>query len=246
MKVSYRVFWLPKAGLSSEEYEDAFAPEQTPDTDFKEFRCAVSDGATETSFSGLWAKILCQAYNDKNFDLAGLQAQWLEQVSGQDLPWYAEQKLESGAYASIAGLSLHEEPKSLSWSARTLGDSCIFHLREGKILRALPLDNWESFDYTPVLISTRQIANQGILSKQEHELGTCIKGDIFYLMTDAISKWLLRRQSESGDAISLLESVQNSQQFQQLVEEQRQARDDKGRAMMPNDDVTWTRVSLAP
>jgi hypothetical protein len=246
MKLSYRVFWLPKAGLSIEEYEDAFAPEQAPETDLQEFRCAVSDGATETSFSGLWARILCKAYNDKNFDLTRLQAEWLKEVSGKELPWYAEQKLESGAFASIVGFCLQEEQDGLCWSVRALGDSCLFHLREEKILKAVPIDNWEAFDYTPVLISTKQVANEGILSKQEHELGTCNKGDLFYLMTDAISKWFLRRNSEHGDAVSLLEAVQNSEQFQHLVDTQRHERDDKGRPMMPNDDVTWTRVSLAP
>lgn len=244
MRLSYRVFWLPKAGLSTEEYEDAFAPEKSPETDLKEFRCAVSDGATETSFSGLWARMLCQAYNEKNFDLTRIQAEWLKQVSTKELPWYAEQKLESGAFATILGLSLHEEQDKLSWSVRALGDSCLFHLRDGKMLKALPLDSWEAFDYTPILISSKQAANQGILSKQEHELGTCLKGDLFYLMTDAISKWFLRRNTEHGDAIDMMETIQTDEQFKHLVDEQRNLRDDKGRPMMPNDDVTWTRVGL--
>lgn len=244
MKLSYRVFWLPKSGLSTDEYEDAFAPSEAADTDVNEFRCAVSDGATETSFSGLWAKLLCQAYVEQNFDLIALQDKWLKSVSGKDLPWYAEEKLESGAFATIVGLDIREDKKGLSWSARALGDSCLFHIRDGKILQALPLKNWQDFDYTPILISTRQASNKGVLEKQDHEIGSCKMGDTFYLMTDAISKWLLRRTSDMGDAISLLEAIETCEQFEQLVNEQRQARDEQGRPMMPNDDVTWTRINL--
>lgn len=244
MKVGYRVFWLPKAGLSTDEYEDAFAPAEAPEAELKEFRCAVSDGATETSFSGIWARILCSAFHADKFNLHDLQAEWLKEVSGKKLPWYAEQKLESGAYATLLTLCLQEAEDEISWSVQALGDSCLFHVREGQVLKALPLDDWEAFDYTPVLISTKQAANEGVLSSQDNEQGTCLKGDIFYLMTDAISKWFLRRNSEQGDSIELLEAIKNQDEFQQLVDEQRHLRDDRGRPLMPNDDVTWTRICL--
>lgn len=247
MKISYRVFWIPKAGLSTEEYEDAFAPEETFErNDLSEFRCAVSDGATETSFSGLWARILCKAYLEKDFDIKDLQKHWLEKVSGKDLPWYAEEKLESGAFATIVGLSIHEEKKGLSWSVRAIGDSCFFHISEGKLVKALPLEKWEEFDFTPVLLSTRQSANKGILGKLEYVMGSCKRGDIFYLMTDAIAKWFLHRQLQKEDAVALLEEIENEQQLKLFVEQARQEKDEQGRHMMHNDDVTWTRVCLVP
>ena len=244
MKLSYRVFWLPKSGSTAEEYEDAYSPETAPDADLDEFRCSVADGATETSFSGLWARILCIAYNDRNFDLAELQAKWLKDVSGKELPWYAEQKLESGAFATILGLDLRDQDKKLKWSARALGDSCLFHLRGSEILTALPLTKWEEFDYTPMLISSRQQSNLGVLEKQEHETGEFKKGDVFYLMTDAISKWFLRREAEHKDAVATLEAISDKDQFQQFCDSERQAKDCEGRVLMPNDDVTWTRVEV--
>lgn len=244
MKLSYRVFWTPKSGSSTEEYEDAFSPETAPDADLDEFRCSVADGATETSFSGLWAKMLCVAYNDRHFDLTELQAKWLQEVGGKELPWYAEQKLESGAFATILGLDLREEKKELKWSARALGDSCLFHIRGNEILTALPLTKWEDFDYTPTLISSRQQSNTGVLEKQEHETGECKRGDIFYLMTDAISKWFLHREAEYKDAVSMMEAIANKEQFEKLVDTERQNKDAEGRVLMPNDDVTWTRVMI--
>ncbi|MBX9689925.1 MAG: protein phosphatase 2C domain-containing protein [Candidatus Obscuribacterales bacterium] len=235
---------MPKAGLSTEEYEDAFAPQEIPEKDLKEFRCAVSDGATETSFSGLWAKILCEAFLENSSDRAALQALWLKEVSGKNLPWYAEEKLEAGAFASFLGLYLKEEKKTISWTANAVGDSCLFLIREKKILLAMPLDRWESFDYTPALISTKETSNAGLEKEEKRESGIARRGDIFYLMTDAISKWLLRREEEHKDAIEQLEKIETAEELKTLVDEQRQSKDEQGRTLMTNDDITWTRIAL--
>ncbi len=259
MKISYRVFWLPKRGSSTEEYEDAFAPgnsdgiaeERKNEIESKNFKCAVADGATETSFSGLWAKLLCKSYIDGELQisdieqLSGLQQKWLAEVSGQQLPWYAEEKLASGAFATIAGLTLSEEKKQCSWSVTALGDSCFFQIREQQLIAASPLSKWEDFNYNPALLSTRQSSNEGILDGQRNENGQCQKGDLIYLMTDAISKWFLHRLSLHNDAISILEGVDDKDAFAAFVDEARNDKDADGHPMMPNDDVTWIRISLS-
>ncbi len=244
MRPSYRVFWLPKSGCSLEEYEDAFAPAEIAQKDLKEFRCAIADGATETSFSGLWAGILCRGFVDKKEELHVLQEEWRAQVSGKDLPWYAEEKLESGAYAAFLSFEIKEEKKSINWTARALGDTCLFHLRDGKILESLPLSSWEDFDYRPLLLSTRDQANKGVLEKLVEKHGTARKGDLFYLMTDAISKWFLRSQSEAENPIAILESLNTIEEFLALVDSKRHEKDDEGRVKMPNDDVSWIRIGL--
>lgn len=294
MKLSYRVFWLPKKGSSAEEYEDSFAPDshqnqnqknqnqesqnqndaktsnESNDSndskeskeskesnnsnysrefkDLKVFRCAVADGATETSFSGQWARLLCTAYVQNTLDLtnlADLQKNWFDEVSGKDLPWYAEEKLASGAFATIVGLSLKEERKAINWSVSALGDSCFFHLRDNKVLQSTPLSKWEDFSYSPALLSTRQESNVGVVETLVETKGQALKGDILYLMTDAVSKWFLHKTAVDGDAIALLEKIADLEEFQTLVDEQRSVKEADGRPMMPNDDVTWTRIRLS-
>lgn len=259
MKICYRVFWLPKHGSSIDEYEDAFAPgaaegmidQNANEFELKSFSCAVADGATETSFSGLWARILCKSYIEgtlaiSNLEkLAELQQKWLTELSGLQLPWYAEEKLASGAFATIAGLTLTEEKKQMNWSLVALGDSCFFQIRDRKIITAAPLSAWEDFNYNPALLSTRAAANEGILDEEKAASGQCAKNDVLYLMTDAISKWFLHREATQGDAISLLEAVNDSSSFAALVDEARSEKDADGRPMMPNDDVTWSRISLS-
>lgn len=242
MQISYRAGWLQKHGCTPEEYEDSFAPKEAAATE-NEFRCAVADGATETSFSGLWASILCQAYVDGVTSLEDLQKQWLEQVSARELPWYAEQKLESGAYAAFVCLCIQEKEGGLTWKAKAIGDSCLFHIRENRLLQSFPLETWLDFSNSPLLMSSRPPNDEALAGVKVLE-GSCLPGDVFLLMSDAISNWFLRRQQNDGDAIFVLEKVITNEDLHELCTKERTKRDEDGRAMMPNDDVTLVRVTI--
>src|SRR6266404_6244133 len=52
MALSWHAFAVPKRGNSTEEYEDAFAANPNAG------RFAIADGASESSFASLWAKLL--------------------------------------------------------------------------------------------------------------------------------------------------------------------------------------------
>ena len=58
MHVFAQPFWAPKQGNEDNEYEDAFWPRKSIEHRATSFHCAVADGATETSYSGIWAKQL--------------------------------------------------------------------------------------------------------------------------------------------------------------------------------------------
>lgn len=246
MLIDSRVFWLQKEGCSPEEYEDAYSLPELSSAETNVFRCAVADGATETSFSGLWAKILVDGYVNGIESLSDMQADWWKQVAGKDLPWYAEQKLEFGAYAAFVGLKIESsevgDSRALKWSATALGDCCLFHVRDGKLLQALPLDRWQQFNNTPLLLSSKADANADVLPKTVNAGGELQSGDIFYLMSDAISNWFLHRHAEKQDATMLLEQVCDQDEFAKIVTEQRSIKDESGRALMPNDDVTVIRA----
>src|SRR5688572_4132402 len=117
MRIRCNAFWLQKAGNTEDEYEDAFAPGTPVEGSFDEFRCAVADGATETSFSGLWAQILADAYVEQRLTrlhaelLAPLSSQWHAAITARTahkpLPWYAVEKLEKGAFSSLMGLCIY-------------------------------------------------------------------------------------------------------------------------------------------
>lgn len=233
MIVSTTCLWSPKAGMGTHEYEDAFAPEAVSNHHCRIFRCAVADGATETSFAGLWAGLLARAYACGSLAIDDLRARWLAEAGGQSLPWYAEEKVRLGAYATLVGLTLSDDGAELRWAAEALGDSCLFHVREGRILQAFPLDDWRLFGNSPALISSCGTAGLHLDSAG----GQFQPGDIFILCSDAISAWILRKQEAGQPAISaMLQAGGTAEQFEEFVASQRSEKDPA--AGMRNDDVT--------
>src|SRR5205809_470835 len=114
MHIVARSVCLPKAGNSIDEYEDACWPIEPLCIDVTDFRCAIADGATETSFADIWARLLTENYRHMNpadlIDiLPGLQHIWLEQVSTKTLPWYAAEKVKDGAFSTLLGLTIVED-----------------------------------------------------------------------------------------------------------------------------------------
>jgi hypothetical protein len=246
MHVVCQTFWLQKDGLQPDEYEDAFAPKDAVDTKPEVFKCAVADGATEASFSRLWAQLLVEGYiNDT--PLPNLQAKWHEQVSGKQLAWYAEEKMASGSFAALVNLTLHADSHgkhSGKFEASAIGDSCLFHIHNDELRYAFPLNNWQQFNDSPLLISSNAENNNGVLEKQHSVKGTWHANDLFYLMTDAISAWFLKRQESNGDGVSFLAKLKTQEAFTQFAGDQRRQKDADGKPLLKNDDVTMMRIAI--
>lgn len=244
MRISYQTAWLQKNGCAPDEYEDSFAPESAPVEPVQQFRCAVADGATETSFSGLWANILCQSYVTGETSLEKMQDQWLSQVSSKNLPWYAEQKLESGAFAALVCLELRQADDRITWFAKAIGDSCLFHLREGKLVSSFPIEDWKDFNNSPLLMASRADRNEEALAGLREVSGVCAPGDQFLLMTDAISNWFLRKVKEGEEIAAEVETFAIQEKLTEICTRERALKLEDGRAAMPNDDVTVALVSV--
>jgi hypothetical protein len=135
MRVVTNTLWLPKKGNTNEEYEDAAFPMESVEVETDSFRCAVADGATETSFSALWAKLLVEGFVNQTPRNESKQ-KWAEGIATKELPWYAEQKAESGAYAALLGLVLKGGTDGGgTWEAEALGDCCMMLVRLPKNFR---------------------------------------------------------------------------------------------------------------
>lgn len=246
MHISSTTLWLPKKGNSSEEYEDAAAPMDPVELDADLYRCAVADGATETSFSGLWARLLVNGYVEET-DRTLLKHTWNDSVATKKLAWYAEEKAQSGAYAALVGLTLNAPSggkQSGTWLAEALGDSCVIIIRDGKLIETFPMQHSEEFNSSPLLLSSNLNddgrADQVLATKS----GEWQSGDLFYLLSDAIARWTLKREEEHGDAANWLAGLKNSDQMTQFVDLQRSLTDEESRALLRNDDVTLMRIKV--
>src|SRR5262245_2430901 len=191
------VFWMPKAGNALSEYEDAFWPRQVGfGATSPVLRLAVADGATETSFSGLWARLLVSSYGRGRLteEMAGdelrkIRRVWRRAVGHKPLPWYAEEKLRSGAFSSLAGLTISPSGKGSAgagdWQATAIGDSCLFQMRGGDLIRSYPFSQADEFNSRPQLISSLDGADEDFPA---HKVwGSWEASDTFFLMTDALA-----------------------------------------------------------
>src|SRR5438093_12608663 len=188
-------FWLPKDGSTEAEYEDVFFPRRDRRYQItRRLRFAIADGATEASFSKLWAKLLVKGFVRKRLSvplsleqLKPMQDQWEKIVRAKPLPWYAEQKLSSGAFASLLGLELEKNCSEYRmervWQATAVGDSCLVQVRGDEIIKAFPVTESSSFTNRPNLMASLSVLNGSDTYMVQSEAGTWGFDDTFFLMT---------------------------------------------------------------
>lgn len=242
------LLWLPKVGNAVDEYEDAWAITPEARHSAGRFACAVADGATETSFSGAWARLLAEAYCAGGDQPAALfaalpaaQAAWGATVASIPLPWYAEEKARQGAFAALAGLRLSADAagEGGDWTALASGDSCVFQVRGDELLLAFPLASSAAFTNRPTLLSSDPASNAGCDDLFAVAAGTWRAGDRFYLLTDALACWFLAVTEAGGipwRAVDRVVDLANDEEFVGWIARLRE------RGSLRNDDITLLRV----
>lgn len=189
-----KTFTLPKAGNKQEEYEDA------SDYTLKNAkRLVIADGASQGFESKKWAISLVSSFIEKNpaFEKGEIEDwlktpidEWKGAINWKILPWYAEEKARRGAFSTLLGIDFGNN-SSNRWQAIAVGDSCLFQLREDKVISHFPIESSKDFDSTPDLISTRKDYNSSSLENLKIFSGDCKPNDLFILATDAFSAWFL-------------------------------------------------------
>ena len=251
-----RRFWLPKAGNAPEEYEDASRvvyPQRLGVSGRRTARVAVADGASESAFAREWANSLVDAFVGQPPDMSGLsedrflewlapaQDEWHAVIPWDRIPWHGEAKAKAGAFATLLGLTISAAPggrPSLSWQALAVGDSCLFLIRDDRLLLSFPLEDAAQFDNTPDLVCSNP-DNVGELWKMTRQSeGECVAGDLFILASDALACWLLERKAEGEKPWQTLLSL-DSAKWPAWVEEQRRS------GLMRNDDTTLVIIGVA-
>ncbi len=202
LSLQFRVFRIAKGGHSAAEYEDACAG------DPEHGRFAIADGASESLFAARWAQLLVDGFVQTGPGPVGswswltpLQRRWADSLTPQPLPWYAEIKVELGAFATFLGVTMQPKRsgrRRQAWQAFAIGDSCLFQVRQGRLHQAFPLTRSQDFGNSPWLIGSRRLLQgKELRERQVRAKGTWKKDDRFWLMTDALAQWFLQ-EVEAG------------------------------------------------
>jgi hypothetical protein len=253
-------FWLPKSGNDENEFEDAFFPDNSSDevilqnNQFE--RYVIADGASTAYLSGIWAKTLVEGFGlydgkitDSNFfdlfQIIILDDKWdhwlieymqKREDDGKPLSWYDEMALQTGAASTLLEISFPLEENKLKdkFSALAIGDSCLFQIRDDKLIKTFPLNSSADFDNSPLLISSDPKRNVNIHEKIAYlENQNVITGDLIFLMTDALASWFFKEHEKEGKPWEIIgKMVVDKSSFTDWIEPLRENN------MIRNDDVT--------
>lgn len=199
-------FWLPRDGSPVEHYEDAYFPKRTGTRTTPRLRLAVADGASESMLSGLWAQTLvrswCRSRRPGTADvvasaMSGWDATLVAYRRGREaeqrpIEWFEQPGLERGAHATLLGVELTRPSGGEGrWSAVSLGDSCLFQVRDDELITAFPLADAASFGNTPKLVPSHVRHLGRVVAHLERAEGTWQTDDVLFLTTDALAAWFL-------------------------------------------------------
>ena len=204
MRFESRVFKLAKDVGHPDENQDACQ------ADAEQGIAAIADGVATGIFSRNWARILTEAVvadtpdpNDKEAFgrwLAERRETWSAGIDVAELAWFQKPKLREVAFSTLLWVEIlpldeHDRQPQDPWRLRgfAVGDSCLFHVRDGELLRTFPVENAEELEKDPVVIGSVDLNRDELLEfKSLDEF--CRPGDVLVLCTDAVADWALRRR----------------------------------------------------
>lgn len=240
LKCSFRSITTQKLGNSIDENEDNILEPSKSEIEFDTLvRFAVSDGATESSFSKEWSDLLASAYKDKSFEIDCLtdtlnaaSFSWQSMATAIQLPWYAEQKAENGAFATFLGLTINREENIYNTVA--IGDCTLFQIRNDETIFTFPVTTIEEFGNTPNLFASNKKYQTDLEKTVRYYYGSIQSNDLIVIATDALAAWIFKGKDVIEKPWNQLSNILNQGvgDFEIWLNNQRKANEIK------NDDVT--------
>jgi hypothetical protein len=244
---------VSKDGNDSSEYEDASCIQTVKDEAAIKIYAAVADGATDSSFAGEWAKMLVRAFSkgtiatieDLKSQIEQVSKRWLHVVNRKPMPWYAEERIKQGAFATLCGITLVAPEENVligTYKVMAVGDSCMFQVRKKELIKAVPINNSTEFGNTPLLLSSGTRRNDNIWDHVVWLQGQWQKGDYFLLMTDAIAQWFLQENEKEHRPWEVLFQISEEENYRHaFIDWVSVIRNDK---KIKNDDTTVLIIKL--
>ena len=219
---------------------------------------AVADGSSSDFFSNIYARLLADTFvaEDKKMfaeeRIKEINLTWRNQVQQKlsdagckpgSFPYVRFQKMDPGC-STLIGLHLYESNAELKYRCSGLGDSVLFFIPKGEKVPSLQfssysneqytLDQSVEFGYVPVI--SRSYSTTWIEDIKEVE--RVLQEGVFYLMTDGLAEWILRRDNgEISEKFEILYNIHSQKDFLLYIDDIRS----KG---AHNDDMTLMKVYI--
>lgn len=220
----------PKDGNESGECEDSWRVRE-PAAD-KPLRVAMAGGAPASFLPGRWARMLTTAFEDAGPEVTADAEAFARTVAAAARRWPGEQ--DRGAYAALLVADI--EPDG-AWRAAAVGDTCLFHVRDSRLLRAFPVTEAREPGDVPPFIGSPDTDPVQAAPMVALAQGTAVPGDRLCLCTDALAAWFFREYERGGRPWEVLDAIGESF-FGTWLEDTR----DQGH--IRDDDVTLVSVEF--
>lgn len=217
---------VPKDPSSPEANEDKFAFSE----DGK--RVALSDGASESFDSKLWADLLVRRFvadpKVRPEWVTSTLAEYSAAHDFQSMSWSKQAAFERGSFATLIGVEHFEEHDAIEVLA--VGDSIALLVDDGKLHYGWPFENPERFNERPTLLATVAGHNDFIgvsgfwtLHGKTFNLNG-LSDPRLICMTDALGQWALKEALAGGSGLAELLSINSEEQLSELVVRERSER----------------------
>ena len=219
---------------------------------------AVADGSSSDFFSKIYSRLLAEAFIEdasgmfEEAQIKSINDNWRLLVREKldkagckpgSFPFVRFQKMDPGC-STLIGLKLFDDGGIAKFRCSGLGDSVLFFIPEGASIPTIQfssdsnndfsLDQEVKFGYTPVIsrsYSTQWLENiinlEGVLEK-----------GIFFIMTDGLAEWILRKDNGNiADKFDLLKNIHSQEEFILYVNSIRNSG-------AHNDDMTLVKIHI--
>jgi hypothetical protein len=247
------IFHEPKVGAPEWEWEDCAGHADTDPLTGRPLRLVAVDGATEAYDSIRWVGQLVGSFlgpegpsvrrrDEIDAWFGRMQRRWVDEGPAQFASFFEARKFQdSGSFATFLGCELHEvgraEPR---WYAAALGDTVLFHIRDGHLLAQLPALSARDFGLNPDGVSTQPAQRERMSQRLCFGDGRLRVGDLLFLATDAVAACLIGAVAAGRDCWTELSAVEHPREFRRWVAHRRHSGE------MKNDDVTLLRAEITP
>src|SRR5271165_3112235 len=174
LRFDSRLFTLAKDPEQPMAYQDACC------LDTEHHIAAIADGVSSALFSGPWAAILAETVvaespnpcDAEEFGawLRQQRERWAASIDTSSLAWFQKAKLPAGAFSTLLYARVCEVENAPAGAfggyrlvAFALGDSCLFQIRGGELVRSFPLETSEQFETDPIVLGSVDLKRDHLL-----------------------------------------------------------------------------------
>lgn len=231
---------VPKDLSYPDSMEDAMAFSACND------RIALSDGASESFDSKIWAQLLVQSFIIDTY----VSQAWLDELAEQfaanfnldSLSWSKAAAFERGSFATLLGIEVFQERQEVE--IISVGDSLAVLLDGAELVKTFTYQSFDQFQQRPTLFCSNLVDNKFIQEPHFHSLNQTtwnlgkLRAPKILCMTDALGEWALRNAAEDNPKWEFLFGISNDEMLTDFVMHERANR------AMKVDDVTLVSIAF--